>query len=76
MPSPQIRAEFLKQDYNSLAVPVPLYSFGIIDWKRQKVKKLAQKTRKLLNKQTESDCTSNGGCRLIELKSLTNNQES
>lgn len=34
---------------NCLAIPVPTYSFGIVDWTKAEVKKLDTKTRKLLN---------------------------
>jgi hypothetical protein len=32
----------------SLAVPVPRYSFGIIDWHQEEIQKLDRKTRKML----------------------------
>lgn len=35
--------------FNSIAVPVVQYSFGIIDWKISELKKIDTKTRKLLN---------------------------
>jgi len=38
------------QAINTLAVPVPQYSFGIIDWRDQEIKEMDRKTRKLLTK--------------------------
>ncbi|XP_047480599.1 uncharacterized protein LOC125033260 [Penaeus chinensis] len=35
---------------NSLAVPVPQYSFGIIDWRDVQIQEMDRKTRKLLTK--------------------------
>ena len=33
---------------NALAVPVPMYSFGILEWRKSEIEKMDLKTRKLL----------------------------
>ncbi|XP_047501775.1 uncharacterized protein LOC125047544 [Penaeus chinensis] len=64
---------------NSLAVPVPQYSFGIIDWREIEIQEMDRKTRKLLTKygvlhpKADKDRIyiprSSGGRGLIELES-------
>ena len=39
---------------NTLATPVVTYSFNIVDWKMEEIRKLDRKTRKLL---TMEGCT-------------------
>ena len=50
---------------NTLATPVVTYSFNIVDWKMEEIRKLDRKTRKLLTmegcttqEQTWIECTS------------------
>lgn len=67
---------------NTLAVPVPTYSFGIVNWRKDEINKMDRKTRKLLTMHglhhPKADVEriyikrSNGGRGLIELESAYN----
>ena len=46
----QLNSKNKMQAINSLAVPVPQYSFGIIDWMESEIQEMDRKTRKLLTK--------------------------
>jgi hypothetical protein len=44
----ELSAKYKMQAVGSLAVPVLRYSFGIINWHREEIRKLDRKTRKIL----------------------------
>ena len=50
-----LRSEFNSKNklsmINALAVPVPMYSFGILEWRKSEIEKMDRKTRKLLTMQ-------------------------